>query len=99
MQLKPRKCHLFQKELLYLGHLVSANGIRPDPKKIQAIFNIPAPKEATTVRSFIEMCGFYRNYVPNFSEICGLLYALTKEGIKFKWQDQEQQAFENSKQA
>ena len=74
---------------------MSANGIRPDPKKIQAISNMPAPKEITATRYFIGMCRFYRNYFPNFSEICGPLYALTKEGIKFKWKEKEQQAFEN----
>ena len=99
MQLKPSKCHLFQKELLYLGHLVSANGIRLDPKKIQAISYKPAPKKVTAVRSFIGTCGFFLNYVSNFSEICGPLYALTREGIKFKWQEKKQQAFENLKQA
>ena len=44
------------------------------------------------------MCWFYRNYVPNFSENCGPLNSLTKEGIKFKWEEKEQQPFENLKQ-
>ena len=47
--LKPSKCNVFQKELLYLGHLVSADGIRPDPKKIQAILEMPEPVDVTTM--------------------------------------------------
>ena len=53
IQLKPSKCRLFQNELVYLGHLVSADGIRPDPKKIEAILKMPGPTDVTTVRSFI----------------------------------------------
>ena len=60
---------------------------------------MPHPKKVTEVRSFIGRCGFYRNYVPNFSVLCGPLYSLTKEGSKFKWEVVENQAFENLKQA
>jgi len=83
LQLKPSKCSFFQKELLYLGHLVSADGIKPDPKKISAILEMPIPSDVTGVRSFIGMCGFYRSYIRNFAKICGPLYDLTKDGVTF----------------
>ena len=50
------------------------------------------------VRSFLNMCGFYRNYVPNFATICCPLYALTKESVKFKREKIEDQAFEEFKE-
>ena len=99
LQLKPSKCHFFQRELVYLGHLVSADGIRPDPKKIQAILDMPIPSDVTGVRSFIGMCGFYRGYVSNFTKICEPLYGLIKEGVKFKWNEEENKSFERLKQA
>ena len=98
MQLKPSKCHLFQQKLIYLGHQVSAEGIKPDPRKVQAIKEMPAPINVNEVRSFLGMCGFYRKYVPNFAKICCPLYALTKESVKFIWKKIEDQAFEELKE-
>ena len=97
LQLKPSKCHLFQRELVYLGHLVSSEGIKPDPKKIKAIVNMPVPIDVTTVRSFLGMCGFYRSYVYNFAKICQALYDLTKDGVKFNWGELERESFETLK--
>jgi hypothetical protein len=97
LQLKPSKCHLFQRELVYLGHLVSSEGIKPDPKKVKAIVNMPVPIDVTTVRSFLGMCGFYRSYVYNFARICQPLYDLTKDGVKFNWSEFEQESFETIK--
>ena len=97
LQLKPSKCHLFQRELVYLGHLVSAEGIRPDPKKVKAILEMPVPKDVTGVRSFLGMCGFYRNYVYNFAKTCQSLYDLTKDFVKFNWGHTENESFEKLK--
>ena len=98
MQLKPSKCHFFRRQLIYLGHQVSAEGIQPDPKKVQAIKEMPAPTNVNEVRSFLGMCGFYRNYVPNFAKICCPLYALTKDTIPFKWEESEEQSFTEIKE-
>ena len=67
MQLYPSKRHYIQRQLLYLGHQVSGEGIKPDPKKVQAIKEMPAPTNVNEVRSFLGMYGFYRNHVPNFA--------------------------------
>ena len=99
MTLKPSKCHLFQKEFLYLGHIVSAEGIRPDPKKIQAILEMPEPVDVTTVRSFLGMTGFYRNYIKNFSKICHPLYELTKNDVKFHMGEVERKSINDLKEA
>ena len=94
LQLKPSKCQLFQRELVYLGHLVSADGIRPDPKKIKAIVAMPTQSDVTGVRSFLGMCGFYRNYVYNFAKICQPLYDLTKDHVRFVWGDKASESFD-----
>ena len=56
MLLKPSKCHLFQRQLIYLGHQVSSEGIQPDPKKILSIKEMPVPTNINEVRSFLGMC-------------------------------------------
>ena len=63
LRLKASKCHLFQKELLYLGHVVSAEGTRPDPNKIRAVVDFPTPTDKTAAQSLIGLCGYYRNYM------------------------------------
>ena len=79
LQLKPSKCQFFQSELLYLGHLVTPNGIGPDPAKIKAIVSMKHPTNVSEVSSFLGMAGYYRNYIANFSRKCKILYELTKK--------------------
>jgi hypothetical protein len=58
---------------------------------------MPLPKDVSGVRSFLGMCGFYRNYVYNFAKICKPLYDLTKDSVTFNWGDQENESFGNLK--
>ena len=73
-------------DILRSSGICSAEGIKPDPRKSQAIKEMSAPININEVRSFLGMCRFYRNYVPNFKKICCLLYALIEESVKFKWE-------------
>jgi hypothetical protein len=81
LQIKPSKCHLFQRQLVYLGHIISEKGISMDPKKIKAILEMPAPKDKKTVRSFLGMCGYYRAFIRNFAKKCAPLYKLTRDDV------------------
>ena len=56
LKLSPKKCELFQKEVKYLGHIVSANGVSTDPQKAEAIRFWPEPTSCSDVRSFLEIC-------------------------------------------
>jgi hypothetical protein len=55
----------FQKTIKYLGHLVSADGILPDPEKIKAIQHVPIPKNVATLQSFLGLIGYYRKFMPD----------------------------------
>jgi hypothetical protein len=99
LQLKPTKCHFFQKELVYLGHLVKADGLRPDPLKVKAILEMETPTDATDVRSFIGMTGFYRSYIDNFAKTCEPSYNLTRIETKFNWNEKDKVAFEALKRS
>ena len=90
LRLKPRKCLFLRDEVPYLGHLISAQGIQPDPSKVR-IF--PTPHDVTTVRQFIGLTSYYRRFVPNFSSIASPLRALTKKNATFQWTDECQTAF------
>ena len=59
LKLKPSKCKLFKQELIYLGHVVSTNGIQTDPRKMEAICKWPVPTSVTEVRSFLGITNYY----------------------------------------
>ena len=61
--LKPTKCVMGQSEVKFLGHVVSANKIAPDPKKVEAVRNWPTPTPIGDVRTFLGLTGYYRRYV------------------------------------
>lgn len=80
--LSEKKCSWAQRELLYLGHIVSAEGVRPDPTKVSAITDWPRPKTVTQVRSFLSVAGYYRRFIKGFAKIAGPLYDFTKGSPK-----------------
>ena len=63
---KLSKCTFYQKEIQYLGHIISTQGIAVDPSKIKAIKEWPIPRNVSEVRSFMGVVGFYRNLLEFF---------------------------------
>ena len=82
LKLKPSKCHLLQTKVLFLGHVVTANGISTDPDKIVTVETWPTPKNLRDVRAFIGLCSYYRRYVRDFATVAEPLHALTKKARK-----------------
>ena len=82
----------------FLGHIVSAEGIRVDPVKIEAIVNWKPPRNVTEVRSFLGLAGYYRRFVQGFSVIASSLTRLLWKGVKFEWDDKCQSSFERLKE-
>jgi hypothetical protein len=97
--LKQEKLHLVQQEITILGHLVSAQGIRILPERVEAIRNFPSPKNLKAVRRFLGMAGFYGRYIDRFSQIVEPLHALKRKNVKFVWGDVQQSVFQQIKEA
>ena len=99
LKLKPRKCSLFQEELVYLGYLVNAEGIRPNPEAVEKIKDLPEPTNVSEVQRFLGKANYYRKFVPKLAEIAHPLYELTKKKSKgqFQWESEHQAAFDQLK--
>ena len=72
-----------KKEMVYLGFLVSVEGLKMDPKKGKAILEWPTPRSATKVRSFHGLASFYKKFIRGFSGICG--QTMRGDRKEFKW--------------
>jgi len=82
LKLNPEECQFCEKELLYLGHRVTREGIGTDPEKVAAIAELEPPSTVKELR--------YRRFLPDFSGIVKPLYDLLRKGSKWKWTPQHQ---------
>ena len=96
---KPQQCRLCQHKTSYLGFLVLAFGVRPDPAKTAALRDIPLPRGLRAVRSLLGIGSVYRRFIKNFARIAKPLQDLTCGDIRFRWEESERSAFETIKQA
>ena len=71
----------------FLGYIVSVEGIRVDPAKIEAIVSWKLPRNVIKVRSFLGLAGYYRRFIKEFSVIVSSLTKLLRKGVKFVWDD------------
>lgn len=78
IKLNPQKCKFLQKEVTYLGHKCSIDGVRPDERLVEAIQNFPIPTTNKKLQSFLGLANYYRQFVSNFARIAGPLYELLK---------------------
>uniref|UniRef100_A0A6G1SP10 RNA-directed DNA polymerase n=2 Tax=Aceria tosichella TaxID=561515 RepID=A0A6G1SP10_9ACAR len=95
--LNKNKCELLMKSVTYLGHLVTPEGILPDPNKVKAIRAFRAPQNITQARSFIGMCNFFRRFIRGFSSIAKPIHDTIKINQRFVWTDEAQLAMEQLK--
>ena len=97
LKLGADKCTFAAKEVSYLGHRVTEEALLPDSLLLAAIREIPPPKTAMEVRSFLGLAGYYRRYEKGFTAIAGPLHALTRKDAVFHWSAECQAAFDQLK--
>jgi hypothetical protein len=94
---KLSKCEFWLSEVAFLGHVVSAEGIRVDPKKIEAVVDWRPPRNVSEIRSFLGLAGYYRRFVKDFSLIASPLTKLLQKSVIFVWAEEQQSSFERLK--
>ena len=97
LKLGDDKCTFTAKEVNYLGHRVTEEGLLPDSSLLVAIREILPPKTATEIRSFLGLAGYYLRYVKRFAAIAAPLHALTQKDAVFHWSEDCQAAFDRLK--
>ncbi|GFX19047.1 retrovirus-related Pol polyprotein from transposon opus [Trichonephila clavipes] len=99
LKLNSKKCLFAAQEVKILGHLVSSNGVRPDPDKIKDVRNFPTPKNIHDIRSFLGLCSYFRRFIKGFCYLAEPLRSLLKSGVEFHWGPEEVEAFNSLKKA
>ena len=99
LKLKPGKCHLLQTEVLFLGHLLSGEGVKPNPANIDRVLGWSTPTKPKEVRQFLGLATYYRRFIKDFAKIAKPLSELTGTSVEFKWTDACQQSFDALKHA
>jgi hypothetical protein len=91
------KCEFWIKEVPFLGHVVSPEGIVVDLSKVKGVLDWEPPTSMSEVRSFLGLAGYYRRFILNFSKIAKPITKLLKKGSKYVWSDACDEAFKNLK--
>lgn len=92
--LQTEKCHFLRRKIVYLGHVISEDGVQPDPDKIRAVKAFPVPKSKKNVKQFLGLVNYYRRFIPNMAKIAKPLNDTLKKSNQFKWTEECQFAFE-----
>ena len=84
MKLRLDKCKFFRQQVTYLGHVISADGLRPPEERVDGIVKIP-PENVKQMESFIGKLNYYGKFLPSFSTICAPLNRLHRQDVEWSW--------------
>ncbi|CAK1598637.1 unnamed protein product [Parnassius mnemosyne] len=96
-KLQPDKCEFLRKEVSYLGHIITNEGVKPNPGKTKAIQQFTQPRCPKDIKSFMGLVSYYRRFIPNLTKIAKPLTNLLKKNVPIDWQNEQQLAFETLK--
>jgi hypothetical protein len=95
---KLSKCEFWLREIKFLGHTISQDGVSVDPEKVQEVMNWKPPTTVRQIRSFLGLAGYYRRFIPDFSRIAKPMTELLKKGVKYEWRQKCEDAFHTLRQ-
>lgn len=93
LRLQPEKCKFLNREVCYLGHIITSDGVRPDPDKVKAVKLFPRPTNTKAIKQFLGLAGYYRRFISRFSSIAKPLTDLLKKNKIFVWDKPKEAAF------
>ena len=97
LKLKATKCQFLKREVSFLGHVVSSEGIKTDPDKVETVRTWSTLVDIKELQSFLGLASYYRRFISGFSIIAEPLYKLSRKGVAFQWQTEQESAFNELK--
>ena len=94
MYAKFNKCEFWLTEVRFLGHLLSASSVSVEPEKVEAVMSWERPKSVFEIRSFLGLAGYYRRFIEDFSRLAAPMTRLTRNEVKYEWNDPCERAFQ-----
>ena len=89
LKLQSDKCEYLRPEVAYSGHIIDKEGVRPDPKKREAVKSFQTPKNPKNIKQFLGLAGYYRRFIDGFSKIATPLNQLLMKDGKFNWSEKQ----------
>lgn len=90
------KSQFLRSQVLFLGHIISREGIRMDPEKVKTIQNFQPPKNRKQIQAFLGFINFYRKRIRDLSNLTAPMSELLKKGVQWNWTNHHQEVFEKS---
>ena len=94
---KFNKCEFWLTEVRFLGHVVLASGVLVDPEKVEVVMSWDRPKLVFEIHNFLELAGYYKRFIEDFSRLAAPMTKLTRKEVKFEWNDYFERAFQELK--
>ena len=95
--LKFSKCEFWLTKVRFLGHVVSASGVSMDPEKVEAILSWERPKSVFEIHNLLGLEKYYSRFIEDFSQLAPPMTRLTRNGVKFEWDDLCERVFQELK--
>jgi len=91
LTLQPLKCEFLRKEVTYLGHRITDEGVKLDPQRVECVQKFPVPQNVKEIKSFLGLSVYYRRFIQNYDQIAKPLTSLLKKDVSYRWNDMCQQ--------
>ena len=98
LRLKKSKCHIQREEVKFHGRVFSPNGLKTDPEKVRAIFEMPRPTDKSGVRRLLGMINYVSKFIPNMSYLTAPLRQLLQQDVEWHWEEQQEASFKAIKE-
>ena len=99
LQAKRSKCTFAQREVEFLGHVVSDAGVKPDPRKVQAVAEWPTLKSTKDIQQFLGLANYYNRFISGFAKLAAPLTNLLGTKVPWVWEAAQSDAFDSLKKA
>ncbi|KAK3737375.1 hypothetical protein QZH41_002290 [Actinostola sp. cb2023] len=97
LKLNPDKCKIRRTKILYIGHVLTTDGVKPDVSKLEAITSMPTPEDKHGIQRLLGMVNYVAKFLPNISEVTSPLRELLKKDVAWHWTERYEQSFNDIK--